>query len=314
MSVLSGLVFVPAILHHKRSNVAPIALTGSDIGGGWRIPVPAKLRVPAATLQRYHQVMCFKRPIDQCEAVRGTKARMLLLGDSHAAMLIPAFSKIARNHSMSLAVTSFPNCAWQPGIALDPIGGKPNGPATCRAHQDDWYQRVLPQYAPDIVVVVSRGVEDPANPTDIRLADGRLLHPGSPGFTEAVQAASERALRLLKHPGRKIVILEPTPIAPPSIQGADPFRCVSGATYLDDCRYVATAEPSPIVQYYRSIADGKSLLSIDLDRVVCPYFPICDPVVGGVIVKVDRQHLTSVYSARIADSIDAALARFGVLG
>jgi peptidoglycan/LPS O-acetylase OafA/YrhL len=311
VSVVSGLVFVPAILHHRRTNVGGVALATSAVGEGWRIPIPDELRPSSATEQKNGTVVCFDEAVDQCEAVHGTKQRVLLLGDSHAKMLAPAFSEIARKHSMTLAVASLPNCAWQPGVALEPIGGKAGGPATCRARQDDWYQRILPQFAPDIVVVASRGIEDPANSTDVRLPDGQRLHWGESGFTEALQAASDHALQLLKHPGRKIVIIESTPLAP---TGIDPYTCLSGATYLDDCRYVATAGPSPIVQYFRSIADGKSLLSLDLDHVVCPYFPICDPVVGGIVVKIDRQHLSAAYSMRISDSIDATLTRDGVLG
>ena len=61
---------------------------------------------------------------------------------------------------------------------------------------------------------------------------------------------------------RKLVVIEPLPIAP---AGIDPPSCLSGAKYLEDCRYVATAAPTPIVGYYRSIADDKQVWSIDRD-------------------------------------------------
>jgi len=47
---------------------------------------------------------------------------------------------------------------------------------------------------------------------------------------------------------------------------------------------------------------------------VCPYLPICDPVIDGIVVKFDRQHLTAQFATRIADPIDAVLTRSGVFG
>lgn len=55
---------------------------------------------------------------------------------------------------------------------------------------------------------------------------------------------------------------------------------------------------------YRRLADpSHRVWSADFDRLVCPYFPICDPVIAGHIVKVDSQHLTVEFSEYIADDI-----------
>jgi len=53
--------------------------------------------------------------------------------------------------------------------------------------------------------------------------------------------------------------------------------------------------------------------SADFDRLVCPYFPICDPVIAGHIVKVDSQHLTLEYSEYIADDIGGYLKAKGLI-
>lgn len=36
-----------------------------------------------------------------------------------------------------------------------------------------------------------------------------------------------------------------------------------------------------------------------MDRLVCPYLPICDPVVDGEIVKLDQGHITATYARRV---------------
>jgi hypothetical protein len=100
-------------------------------------------------------------------------------------------------------------------------------------------------------------------------------------------------------------------LAPTTI---DLQTCLSGAKYLEDCRYVATAQPTPIVKYYRSIADDKTVWSIDLNDVICPYFPICDPVVNGTIVKADQQHITAGYAKQIAGPVKAALQNSNLFG
>ena len=37
-------------------------------------------------------------------------------------------------------------------------------------------------------------------------------------------------------------------------------------------------------------------MSIDFDRQVCPYLPICDPVVDGMVVHHDDNHLTVTFA------------------
>ena len=40
---------------------------------------------------------------------------------------------------------------------------------------------------------------------------------------------------------------------------------------------------------------------------------MCDPVVNGVIVKRDHNHITGTYAAAISDDVDAMLRQVGVL-
>ena len=48
------------------------------------------------------------------------------------------------------------------------------------------------------------------------------------------------------------------------------------------------------------------LWSVSLDELVCPFLPICDPIVRGKVVKVDDSHLTP----DVARSLVPALAEY----
>jgi len=106
------------------------------------------------------------------------------------------------------------------------------------------------------------------------------------------------------------VIIEPLPTAPGAF---NPFTCLSGATYLEECRYVAIGASTILEKYFRSIANGRDVYSLNLDRVVCPYLPICDPIVAGIVVKKDPQHITSEFSRAMATPIETLLVDDGIL-
>jgi hypothetical protein len=43
--------------------------------------------------------------------------------------------------------------------------------------------------------------------------------------------------------------------------------------------------------------------SIDIDPLVCPYLPTCDPIVDGVLVRVDHDHISFAWSAHMAEDL-----------
>jgi hypothetical protein len=59
-------------------------------------------------------------------------------------------------------------------------------------------------------------------------------------------------------------------------------------------------------------ADGAHLL--DLDATVCPFQPICDPVVDGLVVRWDNNHVTLTYLREVvAGPFEAFLEEEGLL-
>ncbi len=217
-------------------------------------------------------------PID-CTVVHGHKRHILLMGDSNAEMLVPAFESMARAQGLTLSLEITAGCPWQRDIyaltfaAIQPL---------CHRNKADAYRRVIPALRPDIIVLVN------ANGLDV---------------DASVEDLTRSALALLKAPGRKLILVDPiveTPFPP------EPLDCLRRAHFLEDCRFVAHSAPRPIDQLYQSLAGAEpSVIPANFDRLVCPYLPICDPVIGGIVVRWDHQHIATAYSASIGPALTA---------
>jgi hypothetical protein len=104
-------------------------------------------------------------------------------------------------------------------------------------------------------------------------------------------------------------MIEPVTVAP-----FDTVNCLSGAASLEACRFVANTQATDLERSFRSIADGKRVWSIDIDSLVCPYLPICDPLVDGVIVRSDNSHISVRFAESIAGKLEDLLVQQGALG
>jgi peptidoglycan/LPS O-acetylase OafA/YrhL len=298
LSVIGALVVMPAILDTDRSGAVAVG-TGDRSGAA---PVPAGLDWKGAE-QGLANSTCFDQPAAACTLVQGNKQRILLFGDSHSMPLIPAFTALAHQQSLTFSAVTLQACPWQANLnwwASDPAVQK--NVRLCVERKPQYYDRIIPELDPDIIVLVHRPFDDPTSPVSLRGPGGSRVDPGTKQYMKLLRDATANSLRRLRRPGRKIVIMEPIPIAP-----IDPLTCLSQAKYLDECRYVANLEPTPIERYYRSLANGTDVFTLDLDKVVCPYLPICDPVVNGLIVKRDYAHLSRVFGASLSDEFLAYL-------
>jgi peptidoglycan/LPS O-acetylase OafA/YrhL len=295
LSLLGGLVVAPTILDTSRgSSLAVADPNGIDVHTlDWRA---AKNDIPALPT-------CSRASTASCTIVHGTGQHVLLLGDSNARMYIPTFQKIAQQDNLTLSVAAAPLCPWQLDLYYL-IGGE-----DCRPIRADWYGGLVDTLKPDVVVMVDRPIDDPANDTAIASPQGTFA-PDANGFEAALQGTSRRSLGLLAKPGRKLVIVEPIPIA---TKEGDPLNCLSSATAVGDCVYQANGQPTPLEQFYRQTAVPTQVWSVDFDRFVCPRLPTCDPVVDGLIVKRDSDHITGKFAAQIAAEVDALLHQDGIL-
>ncbi|MCU1353546.1 MAG: acyltransferase [Acidimicrobiales bacterium] len=290
VSVVSALVLAPAILATKADGGITSASAASL---DWRA---AKRDVPALP-------DCQGSRPASCTIAVGRGPHVLLMGDSNMRMFIPTFRQIAARGDLTLSVAVTSQCPWQRNLFYG------IGVASCRAHQADWFARIVVGLDPDIIVLSHRPMDDPADPVAL-FTPGSRLPFGSPDYFGTVRDLSARTLATLRKEGRKLVIIEPVPIA---AHDDDPLDCLSSADRVDQCEYTANAEPTPIERLYRSSARAGEVWSLDLDRTICPRLPTCDAVVDGVIVKRDFDHLTATYAAKIAPVVHDVFVEAGIL-
>ena len=307
ISVASALIIIPAITNHTTTTPAA---AGTNLATTGFTPVPhlnwntIKQQLPVIT-------DCLGKPATACTLVHGTGQHILLIGDSHAGMMIPAFTALANAHHLTLSVTVRGACPWQQNLYYSPniVFGQLLRPEDCQRDKDDTYDRVIPALHPDIIIAMNLGRERlTADFLRYLGPDGRAHRDGSPQWQAQTTVASVARLKAI---ARKVVLLEPIPIPMTEV---DPLTCLSTATVVEQCRYVAATTPSYLELLYRRLDKADDhVWSVDLDTLVCPYLPICDPIVNHQVVKVDRHHLTSSFVASIAPAIDDYFTKNGII-
>jgi len=300
VSVVSALVLIPAVLQEP----SPASTIRGDTSTGFT-PVPSDLDFADATFTATPSPpVCFDRPASVCTIVKGSGKHVMLMGDSHARMLIPTFTRIARDNNLTLSVGISGGCPWQLGVYT------PNSPARCRRYKDDLYSRVIPALQPDVIVAANYGYDDPSIPPFPVVDEaGQGMARGSVGFDRLMARQTKKSAKALTRGGRDLVIVEPIPI-----DKRDPTECLAHSKFLESCRYVARTGHTKLETLYRSLADHDDhVFAADLDRLVCPFFPICDPVVDHHIVKVDAQHLTREFADFIAPEVASYLQAINVI-
>ncbi len=287
-SVLAAAVVIPAVIDRAhRSPAADAAATPAKEGF---TPVPADLDILGIVGARFGEtVECIDREPDACTIERGTGKHVLLMGDSNAEMLIPAFRAMAKAEGLTLSLAVTEGCPWQRHFDF----GRERVKERCQTNKEDAYQRVIPALDPDVIVLAN--------------AD----YPKNLVAFDEIRTTTGNSLKELRSPGRRIVMVEPMVQAPTK---PGPLECLDDARFVEECRYVADTTPSPVDQLYRRLAGNSTdLVSADLDRLACPFLPICDPIVGGKVVRWDFQHLAEGYAATLGDELATYFRAIGVL-
>jgi peptidoglycan/LPS O-acetylase OafA/YrhL len=294
ISAVCGWLIAPAILRWpsgEHSDASALSVSAPDIDTGavklsdWR-----KARTDIPPLPD-----CFGTELDQCTVVRGTGPRVLIMGDSLARMWLPTFTAIAKKESFALSIAALPSCPWQ-----FPLKGGLKMAPECPTHRADWYSRVVPQLRPDIIVLAERAYDKAGNP--FFLGSGEPVN--SARGVQALIDATKVTVESLRAPGRKLVILESTPL--PADEEFDPETCLSQGA--EGCGFRVDVRPGGLEQYYRQLADREpDVWALNLDHLACPRLPLCDPVVNGIIVRRDHTHLTATYARALADSFASLL-------
>jgi peptidoglycan/LPS O-acetylase OafA/YrhL len=300
VSLISALILIPAIV--DPASAAPPTAHASTTNGFTPVPRDLDWRHPNEGRVRF--VTCLGKPASKCTIVHGTGPHILLIGDSHAQMLLPALIEIARRDHLTLSASVRGLCPWQRGLYAKQVTVLTT--RGCEQQKDDLYARVIPALHPDIIVAVNSDYEQVIPFLD---RDGKVMDLAAPTSRRWPETTTRRSIAELRGDGRKIVIIEPIPRAP-----FDPVKCISAAKVLQECRYVSSSEPDWLETFYRSLArHDRSVSSADFDRLVCPFLPICDPVLNGQLVKSDRAHISPAFSKTLAAPMENYLKQAGVL-
>ena len=176
----------------------------------------------------------------------------------------------------------------------------------CIAFKKDLWDRVIPAFKPDIVVGWSNDYLT-RRKGQVHAADGTPVPSKGPDdLARQIKAETERSISELERTASKVLIAEPVPTAPAPL---DPFQCLTKRTSLEVCRFVADTNPTPIDLVYRQVADSRRVYEASFASFVCPFMPICDPVLNGMIVRFDNQHITPRYAVSLAAPMTQFLQR-----
>jgi hypothetical protein len=219
-------------------------------------------------------------------------------------MLIPLFTEIAHLENMRLSASVLLGCPWQRNLTTSYFHKR------CQRQKEDLYTRVIPALKPDIIVVANLDYGTSGPYPAIIEARGQSRDAGD----ATVAAATTSALETLRSVAPDVIIVEPIPLPRVPRDNFNPLACLQKTAVLERCRYVARARPSALESLYRSLARrDRHVHSLNLDRAICPFFPSCDPVVNGQVVKWDPSHLTPTFARTLAPTVDVYLRRAGLL-
>jgi peptidoglycan/LPS O-acetylase OafA/YrhL len=218
------------------------------------------------------------------------KQLIVVYGDSHALMWLPAFNAIARSAHWRLVVLGKLYCPAEPVTIVNLIGDVPYyGCNQWHVWATNWINAQRPSL---LVITQSSG----------------FLAPGANGSAPVRFTATQWRDGLddlfasIHVPHAKIVLLGNTPVLPQSSP-----ECL--AAHSDDvqrCSASTQSAVSPLNQIERSTAQVAGVEYIN----PLPWFcsPSCTPIVGHYVVYRDNSHITATYSKYLENALGSALA------
>jgi lysophospholipase L1-like esterase len=142
---------------------------------------------------------------------------------------------------------------------------------------------------PDVVFVMA-GARDLF---DVAGADGTVVHPGDPAWTERYTADVRELFRILAATGAPVVAVKPTCYGPNTLPDGE----AQESERLDPVRVQA------VTAAWEAAASADHLRLLDVDAVTCPG-GTADPV-----VRADGVHFTVAGADRLAPIVTSALRR-----
>ncbi len=220
---------------------------------------------------------------------------IVVLGNSHGRMWIPAFERIAENAGYRTYYFVKPNCTAADLLISDLDNN--NAPWQACSDFREWAFEQIAELDPDLAVVATSG----PNPV-IYTEDGRELRQKDDDRLTVTQEGFASTFTRLETMVDRVVLLRDVPK-----NESDPGICLtSGDVDLGDCLF--TPLPAQEDDSNASVAAAEETGTEYLDPTpwIC-WQGECPAVIGDIVTYRDRGHLTSVYAGELGDDLGRKL-------
>jgi len=243
-------------------------------------------------------VPCTGDDLEVCVRVSGAGPRVLLVGDSQAAVFVDALEALARERDFTFLTNIVRGCGWQAGLVQE---GKPSVQAFCEQSRDVFYADVLPQLDVDVVVTVSLARWEPEWDASLTDPDGPLDATLEERHLRTAMATSAT----IHEAGARLVMVKAL-LGTNGYErnGPDPLDCLARADRLGECAVVPPLEKPFTDGVLDAVAaTHDETATVDLNRVLCPDAPLCRPVIGDTVVWKDPDHVTGTFMVERRDEL-----------
>jgi hypothetical protein len=213
---------------------------------------------------------------------------VLLMGDSHGAMWLPAFEDIAARRGWRIHLLTKSACP----PARITVKNRERAYVACDAWRRSAF-KLIERLRPDLAIVTSRVGYDIVG----------IEKPFSKRYLAAVRRGWADTMRTIGRSAGQVVVLNDGPR-----WTEDPIECLT--EHADDVRACATprrvAMRSDVTRVVRRAARDAGATFVDPSVLICPDDP-CSVVDGRYLVVYDISHLTPVYSRLLSERLEAML-------
>ena len=235
-----------------------------------------------------HAMPKVKRATGCDYGVTDSPVTVVILGDSHGAMWLPAMERIAADKGWRIHLLTKSACT--PANLSVMLKGKPY--RKCDAWRKSAF-KVIKRLKPDMVIVASTSEYDLVG----------LPYSTTQRYFDTWRAGVADTLRRVGKSAGQVVLLNDVPK-----HTQDPVECL--LQHVDDVTACSTprdvAMRPQMVDAYRGAAADAGATFVDPTPLVCPGDP-CPVVDGRYLIVYDDSHLTPIYSRLISDRFEALL-------
>ncbi|WFE35068.1 acyltransferase family protein [Micromonospora sp. WMMD975] len=220
---------------------------------------------------------------------RDSEFAVALVGDSHAAQWFPALRRVVEERGWRLVTYLKSSC---PFLAA-PVIVKNQPFPSCEVWNDNVRAALTGPDRPDLVLATAS--------SEYRLAPGGRPLYGAENDQARVDALRQ-AWSSATGPGTLVVGLRDTPRP-----NFDIPECVSlHRDRLTECGFSRETAAALSISQERAAAGLPGVVALNLNDAICPAAS-CPPIIGGVLVYRDNNHLTATYAGTLGPRLGSSL-------